>query len=289
MVGVVVLHVDREDTLVGLVKHLLTLCLDLAIVVVGILIHRLHLFRYVRQRTTSQIALVIVFVFQFTLLSRGFQHRGFHQITRSVVLAVDDVGGRVLAVLVEMLHLGLKHGVLGDDLLHIAFQSLTHHILVVGCGVEVEHVDGARLVLVQDIRDLHIALVHHQVQRAISLGIKIAEVALQFQQEITVVTVVEGEGAIGSAGDEHRRQQPRLLVCRHHEVRPDAVEIPTEIVVARIGILGGVLFQTDALQSRYKHGVGPFQGHTHHVDTPLVEIALVENIITRCVLSVHSE
>ena len=104
-----------------------------------------------------------------------------------------------------MLHLSLKHGVLGDHFLHTAFQSLTHCILKVRRGVEVKHVDGARLVLVQRIRYLHITLVHHQVQRAVALGIEIAEVALQLQQEIAVVTVVEAEGLIRATIDEYRR------------------------------------------------------------------------------------
>ena len=112
---------------------------------------------------------------------------------------------------------------------------------------------------------------------------------LQLQQEIAVVTVVEGEGAIGSTGYEHCREQARLLICRHHEVGFDAVELSTEIVVARIRIVGRELFETNALEGRDKHGVGSFQRHSHHIDTTLVEITFVDDIVGRCVLGVHSE
>ena len=60
---------------------------------------------------------------------------------------------------------------------------------------------------------------------------------LQFQQEVAVVTVVECEGTIGSAGDQCARKQFGPFVDRNYEIRLDAVVVSSKKIVAGLVIL----------------------------------------------------
>ena len=62
-----------------------------------------------------------------------------------------------------MLDAVLSDRILSDDLLNGTLQSHIAGILIVRCGIHVEHLDSARLVLVQCVRYFDISDVGHRV------------------------------------------------------------------------------------------------------------------------------
>lgn len=163
MSRIVVLHRDRDDAFVVLIKYFLRLLFDLVVIIVTIFVDASDTFRSVGKGSFDESVLRVVFIGEQTLYPCRFQHGGFCQIASGIVFAVDDVRTRRFPLCVEMLDAVLSDRILSDDLLNGTLQSHIAGILIVRCGIHVEHLDSARLVLVQCVRYFDISDVGHRV------------------------------------------------------------------------------------------------------------------------------
>ena len=72
------------------------------------------------------------------------------------------------------------HGILGDHLLHLTFQSHVRGIFIIRCGVQIEIAQRLGTICISLVRLLDIAIVVQEIQRTVALRTEVAPLPLQF-------------------------------------------------------------------------------------------------------------